>query len=225
VATIRQFPVKLIEQNHRGPGMARNRGAAESAGDILIFIDADMEFHPEFLAKLVAPIIEGNTIGTFTKEEYVLNYEKLWARYWNIVCGIHDRRKIPPDYPDESVVFRAIRKDKFLEIGGFDDKGVQDDTTLSKKLGVLSIAAPGAICYHRNPETLSEVFRDARWYARGGVFHDQAENAAPLKKSLMVAWREAKIMKERRFFIFKVVFYWGVRRGLEDYHSGKVHIK
>lgn len=222
---VKRFQVKLIEQNHLGPGLARNRGAAESNGDILIFIDADMEFHPEYLAKLVAPILEDNAIGTFHAEEYVLNYENSWARYWNLACGIRDRFRIPPDFFEKPTVFRAILKNKFKEVGGYDDIGVQDDSTLSKKLGVLSIAAPGAICYHRNSETLSEVFRDARWYARGGIFHQYADVARSFRKSLKAAYREAKTMKEWRFFIFKIVFYWGVRRGVKDYRSGKVHTK
>jgi len=111
-----------------------------------------------------------------------------------------------------------------MEVGGYDDEGAPDDSTVSKKLGIMSIAAPGAICYHRNPETMREVFRDARWYARGGVFHYLAE-FTPFVKSLKTAYLEARRMKEARYFIFKIVFLWGVRRGIEDCKSGKDHNK
>ena len=38
------FPVRVLEQNPaRGPGIARNVGAAEARGDVLLFIDDDIE--------------------------------------------------------------------------------------------------------------------------------------------------------------------------------------
>jgi glycosyltransferase involved in cell wall biosynthesis len=36
------FPMRVIEQENRGLAAARNRGAAEAAGDVLLFIDDDM---------------------------------------------------------------------------------------------------------------------------------------------------------------------------------------
>src|SRR3954470_18484082 len=37
-----------------GPGAARNRGAVEARADLLVFIDADCEPEPDWLANLVA---------------------------------------------------------------------------------------------------------------------------------------------------------------------------
>lgn len=221
---VKKYPAKLIKGAHKGPGLARNLGASEANGDILAMLDADMEFHSQFLEKLVEPIEKGKAIGTFTKEEYVLNYENTWARYWNHICGIDDRRRIPADYPDESTVFRAILKEKFFEVGGYDDIGVGEDQTVSKKLGVLAAAAPGAVCYHRNPATLFEVFREARWYARGNFF-SYLEKDAPYKRSFKVARRMADEFGEKRYYYFLLVFFWGLRKGFDDYHKGKSHVK
>jgi len=223
-STASHYPVKLVPGDHRGPGVARNRGAEEASGDILVFLDADMEFHQEFIEKLVKPIEEGKTIGTFSKDEYVLNYDNHWSRYWNIICGNPGKRRVPEDYPDESTVFRAISRENFDRAGGYDDMGVGEDQTVSKKLGIHATAAPGAICYHRNPETLIEVYREARWYARGGFFLHH-ERDSRIKKSFKVARQAAKELGEKRYFLFMMVFFRGLSRGFKDYRSGKSHVK
>jgi glycosyltransferase involved in cell wall biosynthesis len=46
--------VRLITQANAGPGPARNRGIAASAGEFLAFLDADDEWLPGFLGKSVA---------------------------------------------------------------------------------------------------------------------------------------------------------------------------
>ena len=41
----------ILRQNHNGPGVARNLAAKKAKGDILVFVDADMEFAPDFIEK------------------------------------------------------------------------------------------------------------------------------------------------------------------------------
>lgn len=47
------FPVKLIEQANAGAASARNRGAAEAKGEILLFLDDDMMAAPNLVAEHV----------------------------------------------------------------------------------------------------------------------------------------------------------------------------
>src|SRR4030066_2433109 len=63
--------IKLLTQNHKGPGSARNLGASAAKGEILIFVDADMTFDKNFIRDLIKPISDGQTIGTFSKNEMV----------------------------------------------------------------------------------------------------------------------------------------------------------
>ena len=44
------FPLQVVEQANRGAGEARNAGAAAATGDLLVFLDDDMEAHPGMLA-------------------------------------------------------------------------------------------------------------------------------------------------------------------------------
>jgi peptidoglycan/xylan/chitin deacetylase (PgdA/CDA1 family)/GT2 family glycosyltransferase len=45
------FPLSVLEQPNQGAATARNRGAAAARGDILLFLDDDMEAHPRLLAE------------------------------------------------------------------------------------------------------------------------------------------------------------------------------
>jgi len=167
ISKIPRKNIKLYEQDHLGPAAARNLGASRAKGEILVFVDADMEFEPDFISKLIAPISTSRTIGTFSKEEYLLNKDNVWARCWNLNLGRKTDRMHSENYPDTQAVFRAILRSKFQETGGFDSKlGYTDDWSLARKLGTLATVAPGARYYHRNPDTLSEVWTQARWFGK-----------------------------------------------------------
>lgn len=159
--------LKVLRQQHKGPGIARNLGASHAKGEILVFVDADMTFDKNFISDLVAPILTGQTIGTFSKNEMNANKDNIWSKFWNINRGWPIDRLIPPEYPSTAPVYRAILKSEFDKVGGFDTTGeYTDDWSLSRKLGVKSTVAIGAIYYHSNPETLSEVWRQARWIGK-----------------------------------------------------------
>lgn len=159
--------VRLVKQDHLGPGAARNKGSKFAKGKILVFVDADMTFDREFISKLTKPILEGTDIGTFTKEELIANPQNKWSRYWSLDRGFKEGRMHPENYPDSQKVFRAILTDKFRQAGGFDiSVGYTDDWTLSSKLGEKANSASGAIIYHRNPDSLKEAFTQAKWMAK-----------------------------------------------------------
>ena len=147
--------IKVLKQDHKGPGAARNFGVSKSKGEITVFVDADMEFKEDYIERLIKPILNGDTIGTNHPEEIVRNQDNIWARCWG--------RRITT-FQGDFAIFRAIKKDKFLETGGFDPSmGYADDQTLYQKLRVRPRLSEGAVCYHKNPATLKEVFYQNRW--------------------------------------------------------------
>ncbi|MFN4258708.1 MAG: glycosyltransferase [Gemmataceae bacterium] len=54
LAAITDPRVRVIRQEHAGCGVARNRGLAESRGDIIAYIDSDNVWYPTYLEEVVA---------------------------------------------------------------------------------------------------------------------------------------------------------------------------
>lgn len=233
-AISRTGKVKIFIQEHLGPGAARNLGAKEASGEILVFVDADMTFDGKFVEMLVKPIIEDKSLpagwrGTFSKEEYVANWDNVWARCWSINEGWMEKRRHPKHYPDKQKVFRAILKSEFERVGGFDPKrGYTDDWSLSEKLGYKAQAVDGAVFYHENPDNLKEVFLQAKWAAKrpyklgkiGAIF---ALLRSSLPESIWLGIFKALIKKEPLFVLFKIVCDFGTFIGvLESLLFGRV---
>lgn len=219
--------LKLLRQGHKGAGPARNLGAGHAKGEILVFVDADMTFEPNFIERLVEPIVKGKTKGTFSKEEYVSNPDNVWSQCWGINEGWEEGRRHRENYPDKQKVFRAILKSEFRKAGGFSATGYADDWTLAEKLGYMATAAPRAKFYHRNPDTLLEVFRHARWvgkreYKLGKIGTAVAIVRASLPISLLVGIYKSLFYAKPAFLIFKVVYDFGIFLGaIESLLGGK----
>jgi cellulose synthase/poly-beta-1,6-N-acetylglucosamine synthase-like glycosyltransferase len=207
--------------------MARNLGAKKAKGKILVFVDADMTFDPNFLRNLLKPIEQKRAMGTFSKEEYVSNWENIWARCWNENSNLSEKRRLPVNYPDHQKVFRAVLKSEFDKVGGFFKGGYTDDYSLSEKLGYEAMVAPDAIFYHKNPDSLSEVYKQAKWigkreYKLGyvGILVALVRSSFPV--SIIVGILKSFINLNFAFLIFKVVYDLGIFMGiLEMIFTGK----
>lgn len=224
---VKNYKLKILKQDHKGPGAARNLGAKSAKGEILVFVDADMTFDKDFLKKLTRPIVLGKQKGSFSKEEYVANWENVWARCWNLNEGWEEKRRHPKNYPDKQPVFRAILKSEFERVGGFTPGGYDDDWSLYKKLGYEAINASGAIFYHKNPESLKEILNHARWvgkrkYKAGFLGYIVALIRSSLPFSILVGFTKSIRSSNFRFLIFKIVYDLGVFLGiLEMLFTGK----
>ena len=216
----------VFQQKHLGPGAARNLGAKHAKGTVLVFVDADMTFDKFFLDRLVDPILKGRAKGTFSKDEYVSNWDNVWARCWNINQGWPEKKRHPKNYPNEDIVFRAILKEEFDKVGGFTPGGYTDDYTLAEKLGYKAKSAKGAVLYHQNPDSLREVYKQAKWvgkreYKLGklGIFVGLVR--ASLFFSIPVGLFKALSCLEGGFIFFKIVYDFGISVGIIEYLFGK----
>jgi glycosyltransferase involved in cell wall biosynthesis/peptidoglycan/xylan/chitin deacetylase (PgdA/CDA1 family) len=54
-----RFPLKIVETPNRGAGAARNRGAAEASGDVILFVDDDMICDPNIVEEHARSYREG----------------------------------------------------------------------------------------------------------------------------------------------------------------------
>ena len=222
--------LKFFSQIHQGPGVARNLGSKIAKGEILVFVDSDMIFSKDFLKNLTHLIIKGIVKGAFSKEEYVANWQNSWARCWSYNLGV-GKKLIPEDYPDESPVFRAILKKEFDKAGGFSKGGdYTDDWTLSEKLGFKAKPAPGAIYFHHNPDSLKEIFNQAKWIGKrkrklgtlGRVFNI-FRKLMPF--SLLFGSFLGLKYKEPKFLFFKIVYDLGELIGTSQALLGRSQAK
>ena len=153
--------IRVINLNRNlGPGGARNLAAKIARGEILIFLDADMTFPPDFIEKLTRPIKEGLARATTHAEEYVANIENPWVK-------VQGQYKRISNISGGGEVFRAIIKEYFLKYGGFDPSlKYHDDRTFCYKTGTKALIVENAYCYHNNPDNPREIFRRNFWIGR-----------------------------------------------------------
>lgn len=205
--------LRLFRQQHGGPGNARNLGVSKAAGEILVFVDADMTFDKNFIEDLTAPIVTGKTIGTFSKNEMVANPHNIWSKCWNINRNVSPERMLPSNYPQEANVFRAVLKKEFSRVGGFETTGQYiDDWSLSKKLGIKSKAAKGAFYFHSNPSSIREIWHQTRWIGKNsfltGNFFRTVKSLLiyNLVVSAIIAIFKSIRYQNFHFIIFKLVY-------------------
>jgi glycosyltransferase involved in cell wall biosynthesis len=220
VELVRSFPsVRLLQQPHLGKAKAVNWGAKEATGDVLVFLDGDMYFDKDYLTRLLEPIVSGRAVGSCHVDEFVANASNTWATCLQLKSGLPVDRRVrlsASDWEQGSVVFRAVRKDRFLEVGGFDDIGFFDDQTLYRKLGQRAAFVDGAVCYHYNPETLHEVFRSGVWGGKSMALEGGWRSLllylpcfAPVR-----AARSAARLRTPSVFLYDLVREWGIFFGL-----------
>jgi glycosyltransferase involved in cell wall biosynthesis len=204
--------VRVLSIRHGGPGAAKNIGVATASGEVVAFIDADHVLERDCLELLCRPILSGASAGTYTREIAVANPENPWADCWTLNRRAARGDHFPAGMPDRWQNFRAIRRDVFLAAGGFDDVGYGEDMTLAPKLGLLADAVPGARMRHRHPDSLIEIWENARWVGRGTRIRELSNvvRRYSLPRSLRRGIRGSRVLGRPRYLLFAVVYDFGV---------------
>ncbi len=157
VEVARRFPVRVLTQAHQGPAAARNLGARQASGDILLFTDADCQPEKNWAAVLMGALENPSVVGArgvhraagrklmakLAQVEYEAKFAKL---------GSHETI----DFVDTNCA--AYRRDVFLAAGGFNDTlAAAEDIELSFMLakdGKRLVFVPGAVVYHDHTDSL-----------------------------------------------------------------------
>jgi len=151
--------VRLINQANAGPAAARNRGANEAKGPIILFTDDDCVAMPNWLSAMVEPFCDPNMIGV--KGAYRTGQKSLIARFVQI--EYEDRYRLMARLPSIDFIdtySAAFRLDRFLEMKGYDTSfpvACAEDVDLSYRMsarGWIMKFARAAIVVHTHPDTL-----------------------------------------------------------------------
>ncbi len=162
---IQGYPgVRLINQTNAGPAAARNRGAKEARGTILLFTDDDCVPTPGWLDAMLEPFKDPEVAGV--KGVYRTHQIELVARF--VQLEYEDRYRLMNGLSSIDFIdtySAGFRRDRFLEIGGYDVSfpvACAEDVELSYRMSARGWEmkfAPHAVVYHTHPSSLSRYLQ------------------------------------------------------------------
>lgn len=163
-AIAKKMGAKVFVQENSGPAKARNLGAKNARGEILLFTDSDCIAEKKWLMEMLSPFNDKNVVGV--QGAYKTRQTSVVARFVQLEVEEryeHMKRKAAElDWIGSYAA--AYRKKDFFETGGFDESFPEasgEDPELSYRLaksGKKLVFNPNAIVYHTHPETLEKYF-------------------------------------------------------------------
>ncbi len=156
--------VKLISQENAGPASARNNGAKNAKGSIVVFIDSDCIAQPNFLKEISRPFSDADVSGV--QGAYLCRNKQLMERFGQLEIEQRYERMKKRRFIDFMGSYAAAYgKNVFLEFGGFDESfpvASGEDTDLSFRIssaGHKFVFNPKANVYHFHPDSLRKYLR------------------------------------------------------------------
>ena len=189
-----RFGAKLIRMpRNSGPAAARNMGAEQAAGDILVFIDADVEIHDDALGLIGRRFSEDPKLDAiFGSYDDTPSDPGRVSRFRNLLhCYVHR------DAPREANTFwagcGAVRLSVFRSVGGFDAHYINcsiEDVELGMRL---------ARHEHRiEIDTSIQVRHLKRWTLISMVRTDILRRAVPFAELMLREKRYPKVLGKRQ---------------------------
>lgn len=173
---VRSFTeVIYIRQSNAGPAAARNRGAADSKGEFVLFTDSDCIAHKDWIEKIIGGFSTGG-IAAVCGSYGIANPENILARCIQDEIVFRHRR-LMSSYPRAFGSYNVgIRRSVYWRAGGFDEsyrRASGEDNDLSYKIlktGGRIFFVKNALVDHyhttRLEKYLREQFRHGFWRAR-----------------------------------------------------------
>lgn len=173
--------IKIISQQNKGPGPARNRGLEAASGEFIAFLDSDDSWHPELLAKL------------YHKLEENPNCVLAYCGWQNIGLSAEKSQPyIPPDYQENDKFAALLRScpwpihaaltHKFAidQVGGFNENWLTaEDFDMWIRIAMFAniVRVPEVLAYyhHQQGEQISSNRLRAilnHWGVQTGLLRD-----------------------------------------------------
>jgi GT2 family glycosyltransferase len=158
-----------------GPAAARNAGAARGGGEILVFVDADVEVHPDALRRLRAALDQDPGLdAVFGAYDDRPAAPTTVSRFRNLL-----HHHVHVSSPGPAATFwaglGAVRREAFDAVGGFDARRFPRPSIEDIELGVRLCAAGRRVAL----EPAARGTHLKRWTLRSMVRTDLAARGAP----------------------------------------------
>ncbi len=165
VDVVKQYSsVRLISQPNAGPAAARNYGAKQALGEIILFTDDDCVPTADWLVAMLKPFDDPGIVGA--KGIYRTRQKSLVARF--VQLEYEDKYRLMANFSHIDFIdtySAAFRRVRFLEIGGYDTSfpvACAEDVELSYRMSVRGWKmkfVPNAIVYHTHPDSLARYLK------------------------------------------------------------------
>lgn len=166
-----QLPLRYITQPNGGPGSARNTGAGQAVGDMLIFLDSDTVLPETYLQSLDTALIStpadvwggpDRSAEDFSDIQKAIDYS---MTSFFTTGGIRGGEKSVDTFYPRSFNM-GVRKDAFRAVGGF-RAGMRygEDLDLSMRImekGYKSALYPDVWLYHKRRTDFKQFFHQVR---------------------------------------------------------------
>jgi GT2 family glycosyltransferase len=126
-----------------GPAAARNLGARRATGELICFVDADVEVHPDAFARVRAAFAaDPELVGVFGSYDDEPPNDGAVSAFRNLLHH-HVHQSAPGPASTFWAGLGALRRDAFLASGGFDERKYPESSIEDIELG-MRLSADGA---------------------------------------------------------------------------------
>ncbi len=164
-----KLQIKLVKQNNTGPAKARNVGASQSVGNIIVFLDSDCVPPANWLEEMVKPL-DGKIVGCNCGYK-VKNEENLIARYIDYEIAKRHEKLMGKNVDTIGSYSASFFKDIFIKVNGFNVEypvASGEDFDLAFNLinrGYNLFFTDKTFVYHYHPGSLRKYLKQQ--YGRG----------------------------------------------------------
>ena len=175
-----QAGCRVIRLTSRGgPGSARNRGASEARGELIMFLDSDTEVEPATIENAVTRLVQARAdavVGIYSRTPLSRGF---FARYYGLLKYTSHARRVCDDYNVFASQCALIRREAFQAVGGFSPlpPGVDvENEELGRRLAargrmVLDPAVQVRHAFRGFLPMMPVLFRRSAWWTRYFTVH------------------------------------------------------
>ena len=157
--------VKLFRQKNAGPASARNKGASEAKGEIILFTDSDCVPEPSWVSEMLKSFSKNHEV-VGVKGSYKTRQKEIIARLVQLEYENKYNYMLKANYIDFIDTYSAgFKKTVFNEMNGFNTEfpvACAEDIELSYRLsskGYKMVFNPNTVVYHTHPSRLPDYLK------------------------------------------------------------------